>query len=183
MSERRALRGFVRWVVRPTRKNDGVLAGFPPRNHRHACYAEFYDMNRVGRGLPKRTCLWCWTPLDAGQNWQANFHADCARLMAIAKGQRFDLKGPVIPQAPCACGQPGTELDHIVPLALAVQAGLRAWVRAFFPANLEWKCVGCHAIKTRADMRDIADRKAGRVRMPLGDPTRQQPALDLAARP
>ena len=81
-------------------------------------------------------------------------------MMTAMKAVRETPYGQrVIPQAECSCGEDSTELDHIVPLAVAARRSRREWVRAFLPSNLQWLCQACHRAKTVDDMAAIAGLK------------------------
>ena len=160
---RRALRGYVIHVVRPWRERKETK--WAPQRPRAALSFSPHPKSNL-RHERDRRCVWCRLSLDENQNWKANFHPDCVIVMYAAKAVRATPYGlPLIPEEPCPCGAKPDELDHIVPLALAAQQGLRAWLRAFLPPNLQWLCQKCHRRKTREDVRMIADAKAGRTRM------------------
>lgn len=142
----RALRGLVRWGIWDNRDD------WPPRDHRKGTNRGSWGLN-THPDRPKGHCAWCWLPRDPKQHYQANYHGDCALVMTMLKGVRRTPYGKwVIPKVDCQCGAEGTELDHVLPLSLAVREGLRVWIRAFLPPNLQWLCVDCHRKKTRSDL-------------------------------
>ena len=154
----REFRGVVRWAIRPHREN-------PTRrmySHRAAIGSTYGLPTRKDR--PPGSCAWCWTPKDPGQHTNANYHPDCVIIMTALKGIRETPYGkPLVPRGLCECGEEATELDHIVPLSIAVMDGLRVWIRAFMPSNLQWLCRECHRRKTSKDRADLARRRNGIV--------------------
>ena len=119
-----------------------------------------------GDTTPYGTCVWCRHEARSPKGRALRWHKSCAVWYAIARGQRLTLGGEwVLPPQPCDCGDEGDELDHRVPIGLAVRQGIREYVRAFLPDNLKWLCHRCHQQKTRLDRQQMADVDAGRVRM------------------
>lgn len=152
------MRGVVRWAIW-TRRRKGA---WPPGSHRNAL--RHIDTARLPKHVdrPPGTCAWCWTPMEREKSSRANYHPGCALIMTALKGVRVTPYGvPLIPRSSCAiCGCDGTELDHRIPLALAAMDGIRAWIRAFLPSNLQWLCATCHQSKTSQDLGEIAARKS-----------------------
>ena len=115
------------------------------------------NAHQLGRA-PQGRCVWCRQPVDGRRR---RWHISCVRWFRISIG-RYDTPiahgwlQPVVPKGPCPCGEPGAELDHIVPCRLAARQGKRPFVRAFLPENLQWLCRGCHKRKTAADRRAMA---------------------------
>lgn len=153
----RAYRGIVRHVL-PRLRRWSWTVGSGIRRATSVTPAG-YGRNTTGR------CCWCGLILD--EKRQVWWHRECRRYYYMLSGAREAYGDLAIPLADCPCGQGGVELDHRVPIGLAALRGPRAFVRAFLPANLQWLCALCHKAKTAQDKRDIADCKAGRIRMRL----------------
>ncbi len=105
-------------------------------------------------------CRWCRRPT---QNKRTIWHPECVLAYTIALGQQNMIgQRPLIPKQPCPCGQPPSHIDHITALSIAHARGdRRGIIRAYTSGNLQWLCKKCHAEKTRADMRTLANIKAG----------------------
>ena len=110
-------------------------------------------LRNVG-GVPKGNCLWCGQRVGRGQR---TWHNTCVVWHSITRGQRRSVGGQwVVKPQSCPCGQPAQELDHHTPVMLAARRGIRSYVRAFLPENLQWLCRECHRRKTKEDAAAIA---------------------------
>lgn len=151
----RAYRGFLRHVIPQayyysTRNNSvtyrrGILGGG----------------GHLTRNKPRNCCAWCHDPVVEGVDTK-NYHNLCAMWLVAAKGQRFSAYPEhqwVIPKIKCPCGTESSELDHIVPIKLAVLQTIYDLALAFTPLNLQWLCVRCHIEKTKKDLVKIARRR------------------------
>lgn len=115
--------------------------------------------------LRRGWCIWCHRRCDRGRNW----HDECGAQYQAARGLTVGFYGPLIPKGPCVvCGAPGTEIDHLVAIAVARKHGYRAHVRAYLLRNLRRLCERCHKAKTRADANTLARmRRADDLRAEL----------------
>ena len=142
---------------------------------RNACPSASISFGRVkalrqrdkAMGVKQRRCPWCLLPGDADR---VAWHPACALYYSAARGLsaswvpsgKLDVYGraipltEVVPDHTCTCGGIGAELDHRFALALAFRFGVRAWVRAMTPQNLQWLCGQCHKEKTRTDLNAMA---------------------------
>lgn len=110
-----------------------------------------------------RSCPWCGDDRDlTGRRW---WHEECAVVAAAATGSTRRAGGTALIRIDrCVqCGDHGTDIDHRVSLAVAwARDPRRAW-RAWTLSNLRCLCARCHAAKTRADARELANlRRADR---------------------
>ena len=108
---------------------------------------------------PDGTCIWCEQPLDGPRHW----HPECGLAYAAARGRTETLGGSrVIPRTPCACGATASEIDHILPLGVAIR-NPTVWnvARAWSVRNLQWICRPCHRAKTRQDRRQMSRTERG----------------------
>ena len=139
----RALRGFSRhcraWI------SDHGMAG-------RQVVGTLYGRGK-GSGYTYGTCKWCGVPARSIKTGcKRLWHDECLRFYTVAMGIRGSLTtGFVIRRSPCPCGAAGTELDHKLAIGLARRQGIRSFLRAFLPDNLQWRCHECHLRKTRAD--------------------------------
>lgn len=138
------------------------------------CLAANYRERNTG------LCVWCGDDLGSKRR---RWHRDCLVAYWVARGIQRNMAGrPLIALGDdCAdCGlTPATEVDHIVPLALARASG--DWDRilaAYSPANLQGLCRDCHRAKTAADLGLIADAK-GRPARPGAGAEGYQGCLEL----
>lgn len=151
----RGLRGVVRRVLPGLHKY-----GIPSFDRRDSVSG--WSPHSYGRNVSRR-CIWCNEAID--ERRQVWWHRSCSKWYARMSGRTRSTHGWVIDPTPCPCGADGVHLDHIIPIGLAALHGVRAYVRAFFPENLQWLCEPCHKQKTANDLRAIADAKAGRLRL------------------
>ena len=131
----------------------------------------------TGYGGQGGVCRWCERPTETKRT---RWHKSCLSHYWVAVGRQnlwqlvdgSRLVHPLMPDGepvPCAmCGdRAGEELDHRVALEVARLRGERALLRAFTIGNLQMLCNECHKVKTRDDVRLMADMRRGRQRMAL----------------
>ena len=141
----RGLRGVVKWVL------SALEERWPPLDHRDPIQCLWARTSPPPRG----TCRWCGLKAIGKRYRKLAWHkepwGDCYRYYAMVRVRDYGRR--LFTVAPCAnCGATGQELDHIVPLRLAVLFGKREYVRALLPSNLQWLCQECHRDKTAGDM-------------------------------
>jgi len=171
----RALRGLVRhiFLARERARQSRYIKTFPTGR----------DLVGKIQGGTWGTCKWCGEPTDSKRKM---WHKHCANVYQAARGlttgsgnsslvlfRRLNEQGKVT----CwRCGEKGLkyrlyslEVDHIIPLGLAMLGGPRDWIRAWHPANLRDLCRACHRAKTTDDVRRIrqvqAEQAAGQLRI------------------
>ena len=119
-----------------------------------------------------RICTWCWDVVDEPRKRYWHTHCAIWRLASTARLTPYEARmgAPIPPRTVgdkgwadyfarwdlrrCAsCGIDGRlEIDHELPIAVAVELGPQAIMRAFLPENLQYLCVPCHRDKTKHDM-------------------------------
>ena len=129
------------------------------------------------KGPPGR-CVWC-RELCLPRRW---WHDDCVKAYFVAiSTQTYPVTTLDRFRVCVECGKHGKEIDHRYPLALArihQAEGKRGWWKAWVVSNLQFMCRGCHALKTRLDVAQIAyakrlirqskrDEAAGVLALPL----------------
>ena len=171
----RALRGLVRhiFLARERARKSTYIKTFPTGR-------DLVGKIHVGKW---GTCKWCGEPAGSKRKM---WHKYCANVYQAARGlttgsgnsslvliTRLNERGkPTCWQ----CGEKGLkyrlyslEVDHMIPLGLAMLGGPRDWIRAWHPSNLRHLCRECHLAKTTDDVRRIRqaqkEKTAGQLRI------------------
>ena len=147
-----------------------------------------------------KTCTWCWEPVDEPR--KRYWHSHCAVWQAATKCQLspYAAERGLIPSellngdraaedvyfagwyARCCAvceltpswqgDDAGLEIDHRLGIAIAVELGPRAVMRAYLPSNLQYLCQKCHKAKTKQDAGILKILRRGMEKYPKPKPER-----------
>ena len=108
------------------------------------------------------------------KRWRQSYAHHNAKARA-ARGEDIEVPPAPDPVACVECGEPYSEVDHLVALSVAHERrrlGDPRWWIAWTPGNLRPLCHDCHAVKTAADRRELAHMRG----LPAGaDPSMWAP--------
>ena len=118
-----------------------------------------------------KVCTWCQTAVDEPK--RRYWHSECIPWHSASTTTLHpSWNDPNHERRHCAdCGSTAQlEIEHEISIAVAVELGPRAVMRAFSPHNLRWLCHECHVAKTRRDRLILKYLRHG-----MGDPPPPEP--------